>query len=358
MNKSILKHETRSMKWILLLSILVSLFLIIMFSIILNEMYGRMFVKGLEGNTSIVQSAFRDISPMILILFTIVSVIQVFIQFRTEKDEEIKRFLESLPISKGEFFKVKLSTGIINITLAFMILTIGIIIVRMNNMFWIKDVYGISIISEPFIKADGVASLLKEIGIIYLIILSFYTFLFMVQYTFTNLVGGIVTGILVWLAPGFILYTSTYILNEFIRISALYDLTNFSRWLIPWLYAFERNTIWIYDGNGMVFANIKIIENLEIKYIISLALIIINIIIGNKFNKDSKVENENMIIPFKVIREIFKIGVTICSGLLVSIILNEIIRIEINNSIYILFILLGGAIGYFISKKITKVGIR
>jgi hypothetical protein len=358
MNKSILKHETRSMKWILLLSILVSLFLTIMFSLILDGVYGSMFLNGIEVNQALIQRALRDTSPMILILFTIVSVIQVFIQFRTEKDEEIKRFLKSLPIGKEEFFKVKLSTGIINITLAFIVLTIGIIIVRMNNMFWIKDVYSISIISEPFIKADGIASLLKEIGLIYLIILSFYTFLFMVQYTFTNLIGGIVTGILVWLAPGFIAYISLHLLNRFIRIPLFYNFKKLTLWLIPWIYSSEHISLWIYDSNGVgISTSIRSIENLWIKYIICLALIIINIIIGHKFNKNSKVENENMIIPFKITRNIFKIGVTICSGLLVFVILSELMQIKTNN-IYIPFILLGGAIGYFISKKITKVGIR
>jgi hypothetical protein len=359
MNKSILKHEARWMKWILLLSILASLFLTIMFSLSLDTAFERIFSHGLQINQVIIQDSLRYITGMILVIFTIISIIQVFMQFRSEKDQEVGRFLKSLPVKKEEFFKVKLSTGIINITLGFIVLAMGIIIVRTKNMFWIKDIYSISTISAPFVKADGIGSLLKEIGLIYLIVLSFYTFLFMVQYTFTNVIGGIVTGILVWLAPGFIIYVSMFTLERFSYEPIFHTIARFSEKLLPWLYPFEYNyNTLITDANGMALSRLMNIENLEIKYIITLGLILINIIIGDKLNKSSKVENENMIIPFKISRNIFKFGVTICSGLLVSIILSEIMMIQINNIIYMLLILLGGFIGYFISQKIARVGIR
>lgn len=359
MNKSILKHETRSMKWILLLSILASLFLTIMFSIYLDGSYQMMFSNGIQINQALIQKSLRSINGIALVLFTIIAIIQVFMQFRSEKDQEIGRFLKSLPVKREEFFKIKLSTGIINITLGFIVLAIGIMIVRTKNMFWIKDIYDVSTISAPFVKADGMASILKELGLIYLIVLSFYTFLFMVQYTFINVVGGIVTGILVWLAPGFITYASVFTLERFISHHILGNIGRFSEKLLPWLYPFEYEyNTWFTDANGMGLGSIMNIRNLEIKYIILLALVLVNIIIGYKLNKSSKIENENMIIPFKTSGNIFKIGVTICSGLLVSIILSEIMMLQLHGIIYMLLILLGGFIGYFISRKITTVGVR
>lgn len=357
MNKSILKHEIRSMRWMLLLSVLVSLFLTIMFSMSLNNVYERMFSYGIQGNQALIQRSLRDISQTILALFTILSIIQIFMQFRSEKNQEIGRFLKSLPVRKEEFFKVKLVSGVVNLTLAFIVLAIGTIIVRNNNMFWIKDIYSISTISAPFIQVDGVASLLKEIGLIYLVVLSFYTFLFMIQYTFTNVVGGIVTGILVWLSPAFIIISSIFTLERFISIPISGRINMFAEWLLPWAYPldYDYNTLFA-NLNGWDLGGISIIEKLGIKYIICLGLILFNMIISYKFNKTSKIEDENKIIAFKSTRNIFKLGVTICSGLLISTILSGILMIRISNIIYILFMLLGGSIGYFISRRITQVG--
>lgn len=362
MNKSILKHEIKSMKWMSLLSILASLLLVLMFSLALDSRYGRMFSNGIDINQAIIKSALRGTTEVGLLLFVILAIVQIFMQFRSEKGQEIGRFLKSLPIKREEFFKIKLITGIINLSLAFLVLAIGIIIVRNNNMFWIKDIYSLSIIAEPFMKADGVLSLLKDLGLVYLIVINFYTFLFMIQYTFSNVVGGIVIGCLVYLAPIFIAIASMFSLEKLtstvkIRNLWIYGIDQISRWLLPWTYAFEyENTTWIVDKNGMGIGGIDVIENLGIKYLIILVLILVNILIAYKFNKSSKVENENMVIPFKTSANIFKVGVTICSGLLVSAILGEIMRIQMSSIIYILFMVLGSFIGYVISNKITRVG--
>ena len=359
MNKSILKHEVRSMKWMMLLSILSSLFLTIMFSILLDREYAVMFSNGIYLNEPLIQTAFRHITIVILGVFSVLSIIQIFMQFKSEKNQETLRFLKSLPVKKEEFFKIKLATGLFNLTLTLIVLAIGIIIVRNNNMFWIKDIHSISYTSEEFMKADSGASLLKELGLVYLVVLSFYTFLFMIQYTFTNVVGAIVTGMLVWISPIFIAMSSLFTVERFGSVK-IYNspfiaaISNYSEFLSPWLYVFEQ------DYNvlpyGIELGSISIISSLGLKYLITVFLILVNIIVAYKFNKSSKVENENTLIIFKSTRNIFKLGVTICSGLLVSTILGDIMMIQISNIVYVILMLLGGFIGYWISKKITQVG--
>lgn len=362
MNKSILKHEIRSMKWMTLLSIIGSLSLIVIFSLALDGNYQRMFSNGLQVNQAIIKSALRNTIEISLILFIILSLVQIFMQFRSEKGQEVGRFLKSLPVKREEFFKIKLITGIVNLTLAFIVLGIGIIIVRNNNMFWIKDIYSVSTISETYMKADGVLSLMKDLGLVYLVVLSFYTFLFMIQYTFFNVVGSIVTGVLVYLAPIFIILSSAIALEKItsavsFRVLWIRGMDKASNWLLPWIYPLQYdNSGWMVDNNGIGFGPIQTIENLGVKYMVTIGLIIINILIAYKINKSSKIENENMVIPFKMSRNIFKVGVTICSGLLVSTILGEMIGLQMNNIIYILFMVLGGFIGYFISNKITGLG--
>lgn len=361
MNKSILKHEIRSMKWMLLLSVLFSCILVIIFSVNLNSSYEMMFSNGINGNQALIQRGLRDVTPSILGLFTLISIVQIFMQFRSEKTQETGRFLKSLPISKEEFFKIKLLTGIVNLTLAFIVLILGIIIVRNNNMFWIKDIYSISTISQAYMKLDGIGTILKEVGLIYLVVLSFYSFLFMIQYTFSNVIGAIVTGILVWLAPVFIVITSIFTLGKISPISLynsrlLNNIDNFAEWLLPHLYPLDYLYEGLYTDSNMTIGTISTIDKLQFKYMIVIVLILVNIIIAYKFNKSSRVENENKIIVFKSSQNIFKFGVTICSGLLVATVLNEIIRLQINSILYGILILLGGFIGYLISRKITKVG--
>lgn len=359
MNKSILKHEIKSMKWMLLLSILASLFLTIIFSSYLDNEYVSMFSNGLYGNSALIQDALVDTLDMILLIFTLLSMVQIFMQFRMEKNQETGRFLKSLPVNRQEFFRIKLITGLASFTLAFIVLAIGIMLVRSSNMFWIRDMYSISHTAEILIEADSMGNLLKILGLVYLVTLSFYTFLFMIQYTFTNLVGAIVTGVLVWLAPIFIVISSIYTLDKFNFVDMYSSnlgskIEAFSQWLQPWLYVLNFE----YDlaSYGIQFGSIGRIYNLGFKYIISLLLILVNIIIAYKFNENSKIENENRLIAFKSTGLIFKFGVTICSGLLVSILLSDAFMLEIPIIVDTFLILLGGSIGCFISQKITRVG--
>lgn len=357
MNKSILKHEIKSMKWVSLLSIIASLGLVLLFSMNLDNRYGAMFYSGISENQAVIQDSLRYITDMVLVLFLVIVVIQVFMQFRSEKDQEVGRFLKSLPVKNEEFLKVKLIMGISNLTLAFIVLIIGMIVVRSNNMFWIQDIYSISTLSTPFIEADGILSILKEIGLLYLIVLSFYTFLIMIQYTFTNVIGGIVTGILVWLAPAFILISSLVTFERFFSSLISVRITTIAEWTLPWAYPFQfdyNNAFINYHGSNIPM--ISLIDYLTIKYIICLGLVLINILLAYKFNKDSKIEDENKVITFKSTRQIFKIGVTICSALLVSTILTYLFMINFSNIIYIILMILGGFTGYFISRKITQVG--
>lgn len=285
-------------------------------------------------------------------------------QFRPEKNQETARFLGSLPIKKEEFFRIKLTIGIISLSIAFMILILGIIIVRGSNMYWIRDIYMVSQVPEPYMIVDGVMNLLSIIGLIYLIVLNFYSFLFIVQYTFSHVVGGIVAGILTWLSPIFISLASIVSIERADPFSAAEGIYircfNFaSEWLLPWLYPLDYNYNYFsatYGGIGQ--QNVGIIDNLWIKYLILLVFISVNIIIGSKLNQKSRLENENMVITFKSLRTIFKIGVTICSGLLLSIAITEVVNIPVSNTMYLFLLFVGGIIGYFISNKIVQAGVK
>lgn len=364
MNKSILKHEFKSSRWILLFSVILSLFSGVIFNMRLNETYERMMRVGLRPNQAVIHDALIAVLPLFLILFTVLSIIQVFMQFRSEKGQEVGRFLKSLPVSSKSFFKVKLITGILNITIGFIILFIALLLVRQANMFWIRDIYKISAYSHIFMKLDGISFILSYLGLTYFIVLSFYTFIFMIQYTFTNIVGAIVTGILTWLAPFFILNSLVYTISKFGYISLynskfINNITNFSINLLPWSYIIDHEIFNI--GNRVFVENIgyiSIISNIGLKYGITMVLTLVNILIAYKFVKNSRIEDEEKIITFKISRIIFKLGVTICTPLLISTIIIMVMGINPNNILFTIILFLSLCLGYFVSNKITKVGNR
>lgn len=356
MNKSILKHEFRSMKWMMLLTIIVSGILVMMFNLNLTRTYEDMFLSGHFFDNGVIKNGLENIFGNALVFFTGLSMIQVFMQFRSEKDQEIVRFLKSLPVKKEEFFKIKLSVGILNITLGFIFLALGLVMVRNNNMFWIKDLYSVSVWSESLIQLDGISIMLNELALTYLVVLSFYTFIFMIQYTFSNVVGGIVTGILVWMSPIFIIFSGSEAILK-IRNLTIFESDLVSKignkiiLIFPWSYIFDRNY-------GKVFLiRESLINNFNLKVLISIGIIIINIFIAYKFVEKSKVEDENKIIAFPITRQIFKLGVSVCSGLLLFIFTNIILGMNIGTVGVVVSLLIGGSIGYFISNKIANIGI-
>lgn len=365
MNRTILKHEFRSSKWILLFSALLGIFTSITFNISLNEYYERLFISGIKPNMAVVNHGIRGAIGFALLAFTILSIVQVYMQFRSEKGQEVGRFLKSLPVSNIEFFKVKLVTGILNITVGFIVIFIGLTLVRQTNMFWIQDIYKISAHADVFMKLDGIGQIASYLGLTYLIAVAFYTFIFMIQYTFTNIVGGLVTGFLVWLSPFFILNSAVMTISKFsyknlYNSSYLNNLLDISTKLLPWTYISDYS--YSHDiGNPLFPENlgyINTVSNLGGKYLITLAIILINIFIAYKFVQNSRIEDEEKIITFRLTRNIFKLGVSICTPLLISVIIIVILGIDINNILFAGILLAGLGLGYFVSDRITKVGIR
>lgn len=360
MNKSIVKHEIRSMKWVSLVFVLASLFLSLVFTYSLNERYEAVIKYGFNLNNMALLNEIRTIMYLGLVLFTIIIIIQVYMQFRSEKDREVGRFMKSLPIESKEFFKIKLFMGFLNIIAATMVLLFGIVVVKNQNMFWLKDIHLTSSIPETSKYLTSLPFLMKEFSLFILICLSFYSFLMMIQYTFNNTIGAIVTGFLTWLAPVFIVLGS---LNAYIEITASYYLKDLAwvewiyenvYWLMPWTYFARTDTIPYVHNNLEV--RLTMIENFGPKIIISLGLIGIFSLVAYIFASRSRVEDEDRIISFSSFAFLFVVGVSLCSGLLTSLIFTGVMPFNISGSLLLGLSLLGGFVGFLISNNIRKVG--
>lgn len=344
MNKSIIKHELRSLKWIFALGLLVNIIILAGFNQSIDITYTNIFVNGLPMNQSIFNLDFYRMSASIVIGFMLVSVLQVYIQFQSEKKQEVSRFIKSLPIKDENLSITKILLGILNITILFVILYIGLLVIKHNNMFWVEDIYNTSNVRDSIMALD---QLIYPLFLIYLATVCFYTFLVMVQYMVSNNLASIVIGILVWFAPMFIVLTTKLVVGYYNMSLGINWVSTF--WLNPSFYIVDLEYLILGGTSG------AIVRKLNIHYLISLVLIIVNIIFAIRISMKNLIEDENKFIPLKSVRFIFILGVTICSSLLVSYIYLGLLDRSYYAVRPTIALIAGGLLGFVVSRRIARI---
>ena len=360
-NKTLVKHEWRNMKWMLLYFTLLSLGTIFLLKSSFESDYLSVLVNGFYMNEGIVfenvYSLIRGMTPY----FGLGILIMIYMQFKDSKSLEVGRFLKSLPISSREYYITKLISGIISYTIPFIIMTVGVLIVRGNNISWIQDYHNISRIPEIFIKQSSSINILSLFIMCYFIITATYTFLFMIQYLVMNIVGGIVIGFLTWLAPTFILGSLSVIYREitFKLMQSFKGLYKVQDYILPWSYHINIDSEYIestFNNMGYNNENIAVLNNMIPRTIICLIISVVCIGLAYTISKKSRVEDTDNLIAFKTARKIFVIGVTVCSALLSTLILGQVFSGRGINSFILVHIIMfiGGFIGFIGSRKISN----
>ncbi|AFS78877.1 hypothetical protein Curi_c18710 [Gottschalkia acidurici 9a] len=363
-NKALVKHEWRTMKWMLIYFTLVSIGYIVMFNLGIRYSYISMLKYGTSVDGNIIIDILRGINEVISIPFGIGIVLMIVMQFKDSKSLEVGRFLKSLPISSREYYLTKIISGIMSYTLPFIILVIGVLAIRTNNMEWINDSKNISIVPDIFIKLDSTTNVFTLLILVYSIVTATYTFLFMVQYLVMNTIGGIVIGILSWLSPMFILFSVEYIYGNYIfkSLGASYKILEYIQ---PWIYHINARYSQVaplitdlekYQGTAYVY----VFEGILIKIAICAIVALASVLLAYFLTKKSRIEDSDTMITFKGAKKIFIIGVTVCSALLGG----TLLKIFFDNFTDVNFItqhilmIITGSIGFIISRKISNIGVR
>ena len=363
-NKALVKHEWRTMKWMLIYFTLVSIGYIVMFNLGIRQDYMWMLRVGTSTDKSIIMDTLRTVNENISIPFGIGIVLMIVMQFKDNKSLEVGRFLKSLPISSREYYLTKIISGILSYTLPFIILVIGVLAIRTNNMEWINDGNNISVVSDIFIKSDSTTNVLTLLLLCYSIITATYTFLFMIQYLVMNIVGGIVIGILSWLSPMFIMVSVEYVYGEYI-FKGLRTSDKILEYIQPWIYHIRAKYSQIvplitdlgeYRGTAHVF----IYEGILIKVAICTIITLTSVILAYFLTKKSRIEDSDTMITFKGAKKIFIIGVTVCSAFLGGTLLKKFFNnfTDINFITQHILMIITGSIGFIISRKISNIGVR
>lgn len=342
------------MKWILLYFTLVSLVLVFKLEAGLRKAYINGLVEGYHMNNSILFDSIDNITRAGTPFFGIGILILIYMQFKDNKSLEIGRFLKSLPISNREYYMTKLISGIMSYTIPFILMIVGILIVRESNINWIQDYHNISKTPEMYMKQGSVINILSIFIMCYFIITATYTFLFMVQYLVTNIVGGIVIGILAWLAPTSIVFSLHGIYAGVLQI----NYNGISEYIQPWVYHLypNRKYIDIILNNANYGVDILVFDSIIIKTIICLIIYVICTALAYIISENARVEDMDNLIPLKSARSIFVIGVTICSALVIPYIFGFVFGgLNTLNFIVIhIMMVISGIIGFVTSRKILS----
>lgn len=367
-NKALVKHETRNMKWMMLYFLLVALGGVLIFNTNLDSIYIDILKRGITPDTSIITENIRLTLSTIMMPMGLGILLMIYLQFKDTKSVEVGNFLKALPINNREYYITKFVGGLISLTIPTIILIAGILIIRNANMIWISDIHGVSIFPELVIKADSVVNSVAIFIMAYLVALSTYAFLFMIQYIVMNITAGLVIGLLVWLTPSFLLISASWLYGHLIDKSfkifgtAIEVVENLIiEYILPWTYAFGLNTYNTFDSfeYDPIFDNIHLLyyEGLVTKIFITLAITIIGGLIGYVLSKKSRVEDNDTLINFKWARRVFVVGVTICSAFLLADIAKMFIGRYNDSTMVIINLMLvaGAAIGFIVSRKITMV---
>lgn len=372
-NKALIKHETRNMKWMSFYFLLISISGVLLFNASLNAKYMEILSGDLVSDESVIILAISTVLNSIMVAIGIGILLMIYLQFKDSKSIEVGNFLKVLPISNKEYYITKLVGGLIALTIPTIILIVGVLIIRSNNMIWISDIHSISFFPELIIKSDSVVNLTSILIMSYLVAVSTYVFLFMMQYILTNIVSGLIIGMFVWLSPIFLLGSLSAIYGGFFtRVSGFnVSLIKWQEVLLnyiqPWIYPSHLSSF----NTGESFEYNPILDNIQFMYykgipfkiIIMLIITVVSIAIGYVLSKKSRVEDSDAFISFKWAKRLFVIGVTTCSAFLLADIgqmffsgfgsfgsFNSLSFIMIS-----LIMLIGGIIGFIISRKIITV---
>ncbi|ENK1242775.1 ABC transporter permease [Clostridium sporogenes] len=268
--------------------------------------------------------------------------------FKGEKQDSTCDLLHSMPFTRKDIIVSKIKTGIITITIPFLISFIIMTVFYFNNKSYIGSSY-------------------LDIPKFYFINLLFSLFFFMFLVFMQSIVGQYFAAAIIAPITLFVPYVLVSYIVDLIRLSKglRYDIP---RLMVLDKLVINSNIYGIMDTkaldrmekrpDGEQVNNIYkfVYENFDIKIMILIILIVVfaalSVIIYNRV----KLERIHQLIIFKPVETVFKLGVAICVGMIFSQIFGYPKSSEEFGNMPLIYItlLIGTVIGYFLSKLVMK----
>ncbi|MCR1933733.1 ABC transporter permease subunit [Clostridium tepidum] len=286
-------------------------------------------------------------SGKIILILGVIALFSILL-FKGEKQSSTCDLLHSMPFTRKDIILSKIKVGILTITIPFLINFIIMTVFYFKN----KSYIGTAYLDVP-----------KFYSINLLFALFFFMFLVFMQsivgqYFAASIIAPI-TLYVPYIVAGYVvdlirlsqnLQYENYkliTLNEFVENLNIYDIVN-----TKGLDRFEKGP----DGEQITTIYKFIYENFDIKIMILIVLIVIFAIFAVMAYKRIKLERINQLIIFKSVETVFKIGVSICVGMIFSQIFGypKGPKPVTNMPLIYITLLIGTIVGYFIAKLVVK----
>lgn len=358
MRHPLVKKEWKSLKWVMLLFSIIFVF----FTLVLSDKMTEEKTFHLLGQyeEAIFINHLYDVGQIMIPVLLITMIVLAGVLFVHDRNLYIGKFISSLPYTRREQFKIKYLMGTSTFTVPLIFFTGALYMIRGHHQSWTSRVYQYNPLGSLLKSQDGVGVLLTWLIFLWLILLTTYSFLMMIQTLIgQNIVASIVGGI-AFLVPLFLAYAIP------INLISLGSHRNDFRWIEKvgkWvqLFLFGRpelkyaESYLVLNGYDFFDSYTHLYRAYNYQwfplYVIVLILgIMISALLGFYFIQGNDVEKNGEIALYPWVKKLLVIGTTLCSLLLLPIIIQIFTSIE-SPIVTIIAMIIGASIGFFISYK-------
>lgn len=356
MNHPLVKKEWKLLRWTMLLYGCIFTF----FTLILSDNMTRERTYHLLGERQegIFISQLYMMNNLMVPVLLVTIMIVVAILFIHDKNNHIGKFINCLPYTRKQYFRIKYIMGMATFTVPLTFFGIALYIIRGSHLNWISRIYRYSPYEDLLKAQDGAGVLFMWLVFLWLMMLSTYSFLMMVQTLMGQSIVASIVGGTVCLVPLFLIYAIPANLSLLGMRIVIYR-RNLSRWIRLFLLGTPESELIVrnsalgpenfIDYYGRYFEVFNY-QWFPLYMAILVGVIIISTLIGYYFTQIYDVEKNGEIALYSWVEKILIIGVTVCSLLLLPILIRILTGIQ-NSILTLMTMMIGGILGYWISKK-------
>lgn len=310
----------------------------------------------------------RELYPVYIVVVGLGLLVLIYLQFRDNKSVGVSSFIKSLPYTNKQIYSVKLGCGVLSFSIPFLLMEIGILVISNGAKDWLNVIERVSPVGVEIATQNQLTQLMLGGLLIYSITLMVYILGFWMQYVVNSNVASLIVSACSVVAPYFIMLTGI----EYVKVLAGNNINggslaylNSVRDLLFIPTYFDRcqpayNIIRGKDYRMGQIYDLGRVEWMGMKAIMFLLLAAILLVAIGICNKNYHAEYQENFTNRKWIEKVLKIGVTVCSmGIGVFLVLGFYngYRIQLVVVLHIAM-LICGAIGYLIIRKICTIGKR
>lgn len=362
-NHPLVKKEWKVLKWMMLL--FGSVF--VLAAILLNQGMENMKKYHLIGQyqESVFMSQLYEISSGLVPILLIGLMVAVGAMFIYDRNNHVGKFISSLPYTRKQYFRIKYLMGMVSFTLPLVVFGIGIYMIRISHLGWTNRLYQYSPYGDILRAQDGAGILLLWLLLLWLIMVCTYSFLMMIQTLMGKSIVASIVGGIILLTPLF--FGLAIPMNLNLLFARNIDYTgSFDKWielLGKWIQLFllgrpeEKlmGRISVLDQYNFITYRARNFYIYDYQWFpIYMTILVLGIIgtalLGSYFIGHNDVEKNGEIVLYPWAGNLLVIGITVCSVLLLPIIMLVFTGIE-NIVLTLVTMAIGGIVGYLVSSK-------